>query len=54
MGKKPRVDRSPEEKWQIEQEGLKSGRGKFSVLELSRARKAGKGCPQRASHSRAI
>src|SRR5260370_40964874 len=25
MGRKPRVDRSPEEKWQIVQEGLKSG-----------------------------
>jgi transposase len=24
MGRKPRVDRSPEEKWQIVQEGLKS------------------------------
>jgi hypothetical protein len=26
MGRKPRVDRSPEEKWQIVQEGIKSGR----------------------------
>ena len=25
MSRKPRVDRSPEEKWQILQEGLKSG-----------------------------
>ena len=25
MSRKPRVDRSPEEKWQIVQEGLKSG-----------------------------
>ncbi len=25
MGRKPRVDRSPEEKWQIMQEGIKSG-----------------------------
>jgi len=25
MGRKPRVDRSAEEKWQIVQEGLKSG-----------------------------
>ena len=25
MSRKPRVDRSPEEKWQIIQEGLKSG-----------------------------
>jgi transposase-like protein len=25
MGRKPRVDRSPEEKWQIVQEGVKSG-----------------------------
>jgi len=25
MGRKPRVDRSPEEKWQIIQEGIKSG-----------------------------
>jgi transposase-like protein len=25
MNRKPRVDRSPEEKWQIIQEGLKSG-----------------------------
>ena len=25
MGRKPRVDRSPEEKWQIVQDGLKSG-----------------------------
>ena len=25
MGRKPRVDRSPEEKWQILQEGMKSG-----------------------------
>jgi transposase-like protein len=25
MGRKPRVDRSPEEKWQIAQEGIKSG-----------------------------
>src|SRR3981081_4248486 len=25
MGRKPRVDRSPEEKWQIMQEGMKSG-----------------------------
>jgi len=25
MGRKPRVDRTPEEKWQIVQEGLKSG-----------------------------
>jgi transposase-like protein len=25
MGRKPRVDRSPEEKWQILQEGIKSG-----------------------------
>ena len=25
MGRKPRVDRSPEEKWQIVQEGMKSG-----------------------------
>ena len=25
MGRRPRVDRSPEEKWQIVQEGLKSG-----------------------------
>src|ERR1700682_4963413 len=25
MGRKPRVDRSPEEKWQIVQEGIKSG-----------------------------
>ena len=25
MGRKPRVARSPEEKWQIVQEGLKSG-----------------------------
>jgi hypothetical protein len=28
MGRKPRVDRSPEEKWQIVQEGLKSGNGR--------------------------
>ena len=27
MGRKPRVDRSPEEKWQIVQEGIKSGNG---------------------------
>jgi hypothetical protein len=25
MGRKPRVDRSPEEKWQIVREGMKSG-----------------------------
>jgi hypothetical protein len=25
MSRKPRVDRSPEEKWQIVQEGLNSG-----------------------------
>ncbi|HLZ12410.1 MAG TPA: hypothetical protein VKP58_07475 [Candidatus Acidoferrum sp.] len=25
MSRKPRVDRSPEEKWQIVQEGIKSG-----------------------------
>ncbi len=25
MGRRPRVDRTPEEKWQILQEGLKSG-----------------------------
>jgi hypothetical protein len=25
MSRKPRVDRSPEEKWQIIQEGIKSG-----------------------------
>jgi transposase len=25
MGRKPRVDRTPEEKWQIVQEGIKSG-----------------------------
>jgi len=25
MGRKPRVDRTPEEKWQIAQEGMKSG-----------------------------
>ena len=25
MGRKPRVDRTPEEKWEILQEGLKSG-----------------------------
>jgi transposase-like protein len=25
MGRKPRVDRSPEEKWQVVQEGLKNG-----------------------------
>ena len=25
MGRKPRVDRSPGEKWQVVQEGLKSG-----------------------------
>jgi transposase len=25
MGRKPRVERSPEEKWQIVQEGMKSG-----------------------------
>ena len=25
MGRKPRVDRSPEEKWHIVQEGIKSG-----------------------------
>ena len=25
MGRKPRVDRSPEEKWQLVQEGIKSG-----------------------------
>ena len=25
MGRKPRVDRSPEEKWQVVQEGVKSG-----------------------------
>jgi transposase len=25
MGRKPRADRSPEEKWQIVQEGIKSG-----------------------------
>jgi hypothetical protein len=25
MGRKPRVDRPPEEKWQIVQEGIKSG-----------------------------
>jgi transposase-like protein len=25
MGRKPHVDRSPEEKWQIAQEGIKSG-----------------------------
>jgi transposase len=25
MGRKPRVDRTPEEKWQIVQEGLRSG-----------------------------
>src|ERR1700735_5874281 len=25
MGRKPRVDRSPEEKWQIVQQGIKSG-----------------------------
>ena len=26
MGRKPRVDRTPEEKWQIMQEGIKSGK----------------------------
>jgi transposase-like protein len=25
MGRRPRVDRTPEEKWQIVQEGMKSG-----------------------------
>jgi transposase-like protein len=25
MGRKPRADRTPEEKWQIVQEGMKSG-----------------------------
>jgi transposase len=25
MGRKPRIDRSPEEKWEIVQEGIKSG-----------------------------
>jgi transposase-like protein len=25
MGRRPRVDRSPEEKWQFVQEGIKSG-----------------------------
>jgi transposase len=25
MGRRPRVDRSPEEKWQVVQEGIKSG-----------------------------
>jgi hypothetical protein len=25
MGRRPRVDRTPEEKWQIVQEGIKSG-----------------------------
>lgn len=25
MGRRPRIDRSPEEKWQIVQEGIKSG-----------------------------
>ncbi len=25
MGRKPRVERTPEEKWQIVQEGIKSG-----------------------------
>ena len=33
MGRKPRVDRSPEEKWQIVQEGIKSG----NVSETCRA-----------------
>jgi transposase-like protein len=32
MGRKPRVDRSPEEKWQIVQEDIKSG----NVLETCR------------------
>jgi transposase len=25
MGRKPRIDRTPEEKWQVVQEGIKSG-----------------------------
>ena len=38
MSRKPRVDRSPEEKWQIVQEGLKSGNvcGRAGVTVLLR------------------
>ena len=32
MGGKPRVDRSPEEKWQIVQEGIKSGNVSGAVI----------------------
>ena len=35
MGRKPRVDRSPEEKWQIVQEGIKSGE-RFGDVSASR------------------
>jgi hypothetical protein len=31
MGRKPRVDRSPEEKWQIVQEGMKAGMSRKRV-----------------------
>jgi hypothetical protein len=32
MGRKPRVDRSPEENWQIVQEGIKSRSERRSAL----------------------
>jgi hypothetical protein len=32
MGRKPRVGRSPEEKWQIVQEGIKSGKSQRRVI----------------------
>jgi hypothetical protein len=47
MGRKPRVDRSPEEKWQIVQEGIKSGNVSASrhhsesILSLERRSRAG-------------
>jgi hypothetical protein len=36
MGRKPRVDRSPEEKWQIVQEGIKSGNGVYVSVSVRR------------------
>jgi hypothetical protein len=32
MGRKPRVDRSPEEKWQIVQEGNQSGNASETLI----------------------
>jgi hypothetical protein len=39
MGRRPRVDRTPEEKWEIVQEGIKSGNVLSVVIMLGPERK---------------